>query len=80
MKVSYDKDEDILMLVLSNKKTDDSYETDSGIVSVTDDGEPVIIEIFNATNLLKDINKNLPVKVKRDIFTDQPAITHQIKR
>ena len=49
MKVRYDKDEDILMMVLSKKKIDDTHETEFGTVSVSEKGEPVLMEIFNAS-------------------------------
>ncbi|MBI3103361.1 hypothetical protein HYZ05_00305 [Candidatus Daviesbacteria bacterium] len=35
------------MIQLSNKKIDDSYETENSVVSVDKDGEPVLLEIFN---------------------------------
>lgn len=40
-KISYSEDVDILMIQLSNKKIDDSYDTDNMIVQVDKDGELV---------------------------------------
>ncbi len=82
MKVHYDKDEDILMLVLSNKKIDDSYETETGnIVSVSEDKEPVMIDIFKASKFLKDLGKVIPKSIQKKVWSDQSsiAIPHRIK-
>lgn len=73
MRVRYDKEEDILMIELTKKKVDDAYETNNMIVHVTSQREPVLLEIFNATTFLKDINKTLPIKVKESIFSETPA-------
>jgi len=82
MKVHYDKDEDILMLVLSDKKIDDSYETKEGnIVSVAEDREPVMIDIFRASKFLKDLGKAIPKKVQRQIWFSQSyvVVPHRVK-
>ena len=68
MKVHYDKDEDILMLVLSNKQTDDSYDTDFGIVSIDKKGEPVLLEIFHASKFFNMTSKVLPKEIKQKFF------------
>lgn len=81
MKAHYDKDEDILMLTLSNKKIDDSYETDNGIVELAKDGEPVILTIFKASNLLKNLGKVIPNNLQRKFWLNEPNVTipHKIK-
>lgn len=81
MKVHYDKDEDILMLILSNKKIDDSYETESGnIISVAEDREPIAIDIFKASEFLKDLGKAVPASIKKELWQDMPvSIPHRIK-
>lgn len=70
MKVHYDKDEDILMIVLSskNKKIDDTFETEFGNVSVTENGEPVILEIFDAKKYFAQQSKVLPREIKQKFF------------
>ncbi len=68
MKVRYDKNEDILMIQLAKKKIDDAYETENMIVHVTANREPVLLEIFDATKFLLDLNKTLPPKTKSAIF------------
>lgn len=83
MKVHYDKDEDILMLVLSNKKIDDSYETENGnIVSVAKDREPVMIDIFQASKFLEDLGKVVPKNVQKQVWPkteSSAAVLHRIK-
>lgn len=82
MKVHYDKNEDILMLVLSNKKVDDSYETEEGnIVSVSKDREPVMIDIFKASKFLKDLGNAIPKNMQKQFWSNQSsvAITHKIQ-
>ena len=81
MKAHYDKNEDILMLTLSNKKIDDSYETDNGIVEVAKDGEPVILTVFKASALLKNLGKVIPKNLQRKFWSSEPAIAipHRVK-
>lgn len=81
MKAHYDKDEDILMLTLSNKKIEDSYETDNGIVEIAKDGEPVLLTIFKASELLKDLGKVIPKNIQRKFWFSEPAISipHRVK-
>lgn len=80
-KISYSEDVDILMIQLSNKKVDDSYETDDMIVSVTEDGEPVLLEIFNGKRYLKELGRITPKNLKREIWEGRSstAIPHKIK-
>lgn len=68
MKVHYDKDEDILMLILSQKKIDDSYETENSIVSISEEGEPVMLEIFGAMKFFAAESKALPKEIKQKFF------------
>lgn len=80
-KINYSKDVDILMIQLSDKKVDDSYETDYGVVSVSEDGEPVLIEIFKASVFLKDLGKAVPKSVQQEIWSQPPvAVPHQIRK
>lgn len=71
MKVKYDENEDILMIVLSNKKAklDDTYETDYGLVGVTEKGEPLMIEIFEASKFFAKESKVLPKEIKQKFFS-----------
>lgn len=69
MKVHYDKHEDILMIQLVNKKIDHAYETESMIVHVTENKEPVLLEIFDAKKFFALESKILPRKIKQEYFT-----------
>lgn len=68
MKVHYDKDEDILMIVLAKKKIDDTWETENSLISVTEKGEPVLLEIFNASKFFAAESKVLPKEIKEKFF------------
>ncbi len=68
MKVHYDKDEDILMIVLAQKKIDDTIETENSLVSVTEKGEPVMLEIFEASQFFAAESKVLPKEIKQKFF------------
>lgn len=71
MKVRYDKDEDILTIVLAKKgqKIDDTYETENSLVSVTEKGEPVLVDIFNASKFFAEESRVLPQEIKRKFFS-----------
>lgn len=69
MKVRYDKNDDILMVVLNRKKIDDTYETENGFLSVTEKGEPVLLEIFNASKFFAEEGKVLPKEIKEKFFS-----------
>ena len=50
MKIRYDPDADVLMLVLRNNPPGDAIEEPGGvIVSYGEDGEPVSVEFLNAS-------------------------------
>ena len=68
MKVRYDKKEDILMIELMRKKVDDAFETENMIVHVDKDRQPVLLEIFNASQFFKEEAKILPTEVKQKFF------------
>ena len=68
MKVHYDKDEDILMIRLNDKKIEDSYDTDNGIVEVAKDGEPVLLTIFKGSVFLKNLGKAVPKSIQNKVW------------
>jgi len=70
MKVHYDKDEDILMIELARKKIDDTIETEHSLVSVTEKGEPVLLEIFDASKFFAEQGKVLPKEIKQKFFAN----------
>jgi uncharacterized protein YuzE len=79
-KITYSEDVDILMIQLSNKKVDDSYDTDQMIVQVDKTGEPVLLEIFQGKKFLENISRALPQKIKQEIWPKTPtSIAHHVK-
>lgn len=78
-RITYSEDVDILMIILSDKKVDDSYDTDQMIVQVDKEGLPVILEIFHGREFLKDLNKALPKRIREDINPHPTSIAHRIK-
>lgn len=79
-RISYSPDVDILMIQLSNKKIDDSYETENSVVSVDKDGEPVLLEIFNGKKYLKELGKSLPKDIRQEFTGEFTAVAHQIRK
>lgn len=79
-RISYSPDVDILMIQLSDKKIDDSYETKNSVVSVDKDGEAVLIEIFNGKQYLKELGKTLPKSVQDELTGQFTAVSHQIRK
>lgn len=71
MKVRYDRDEDILTIVLAKKgqKIDDTYETENSLISVTEKGEPVMVDIFNASKFFAEESRVLPKDIKQKFFS-----------
>ncbi len=45
-----------------------TWETESGLVSVTEKGEPVLLEIFNASKFFAAESKVLPKEIKEKFF------------
>lgn len=68
-KISYSEDVDILTIQLSDKKIDDSYETDYGVVSVSKDREPVLVEVFKAGEFLRGLGKTAFRSVPKEIWS-----------
>lgn len=76
-RIIYSKDVDILTIQLSDKKIDDSYDTEISIISVDRDGEPVLLEIFNASKYFKELGK-IALKNKKS-SPSSVATPHRIK-
>lgn len=58
------------MIQFSNKKLDDAYDVGNMIVQVAKDGEPVLIEILDASQFLKQVTSKLPTKIKQEILNE----------
>jgi len=69
MKVHYDKQEDIFMIELNEKKVDHAYENKHMIVHVSEDNEPVLLEIFKAAKFFAEESKVLPSEIKEKFFS-----------
>ena len=69
MKLKYNKQDDILVIEYSKDKIDDVYESNNMLVSVNSDKEPVLIEIFKASDFLSEASKSLPRDIKKSVFT-----------
>ena len=52
MKISYDREQDIMMLELSNQKIDHAEQTGQIIAHFTKKDKPVLLEILDASNFL----------------------------
>ena len=68
MKLKYYKEDDILVMSFSDKPEDDSYELDNAILEVSEDKEPVSLEILHASNFFNLASKQLPKEVKEKFF------------
>ncbi len=75
-KISYSPDVDILMIQLSDHKVDDAYETDRMIVHVDKNNEPVLLEIFNGKQYLKELGKSLPKDIKQELSGQFAIVSH----
>jgi len=57
MKVRYDREVDILTMELSDKKIDHAEEAGPMIIHLNDQGEPVLLEILDASEFLAQLIK-----------------------
>lgn len=68
MKVKYYKEDDILVLKLSEKPIDYAEESNWVIVHFDESKEPVRIEILDASRFLKEESRVLPREIKDKYF------------
>ncbi len=57
MRISYDRDADILMIEISDEDIDYAEEAGPMIIHFSKDGKPVLIEILDASEFLAEITK-----------------------
>lgn len=69
MSAKYYKEDDLLVIKLSKKPYKVAEKMGSFVVHYSKDKEPVLLEILNASKLLKETSKALPKSVIRDIFS-----------
>ena len=68
MKLKYYKDDDILVMKLSDNPIDYAHESNMVIVHFDKNDKPVRLEILDATRFLKEESKALPHQIKQDYF------------
>jgi len=71
MKVSYNRESDVLLIQASEAKVDYAEEMDPIIVHFTKDGKPVLLEILDASEVISEVakigmktKKSTPVELK----------------
>lgn len=69
MSSKYHKEDDLLVIKLSNRPFKAAEKIGSFIVHYDKKREPVLIEILNASRLLKETSKALPKEVRESIFS-----------
>lgn len=79
MKINYSSKDDVLMVELGKGSIDYAEQTGNIIVHFSPKREALLLEILDASKLLKDLNKALPGNVKREIFTQPQTIAHRVK-
>jgi hypothetical protein len=68
MKLKYYKEDDIMVMKLSDKPIDYAEESNWVIVHFDVNDKPVRIEILDANRFLTQVCKALPKEVKREFF------------
>ena len=69
MKAKYKKDADLLEIRLSKKHYEYAKQEGDFIVHYSKQNQPVLIEILNATEFLKNTNKSLPKEIQKQVST-----------
>jgi len=64
MKVSYNRESDVLMIQVSEAKVDYAEEMGPIIVHFTKDGKPVLLEILDASEVISEVAK-IGMKAKK---------------
>lgn len=68
MKVKYYREDDILVIKLSQELYDHAEMQGNFVVHFTKDKRPVRVEILDASQFLKEESKALPLDIKKRIF------------
>ena len=69
MKVRYDREEDVLMIKVSDESIDYAEEIGPMIVHFTKEGKPVLFEIMDATEFLANMAPNQLIELERARLT-----------
>ncbi len=67
-KFRYDKEDDVLMVWFSKKPVDYAEQEKNLIIHFSKESKPVLMEILDASEFLKETTKILPLKIKQQIF------------
>ena len=67
-KFTYEKEDDILMVELTNKPIDYAEQTGDVIVHFSPSREAVLLEILDASKFLKAQSKVLPKEIREEAF------------
>lgn len=80
MKFKYNKEDDILLIELNDKKIDYAEQAGDFIVHFSPQREAVLLEILDASHFLKQAATKLPKKVLETIMPPSyPAVFHNTK-
>ena len=69
MNAKYYKEDDLLVVKLSNKPFEVAEKVGSFIVHYDNKREPVTVEILNASKFLKETSRALPKSVRQNILS-----------
>jgi len=72
MKVSYDRDSDVLLIMVSEAKVDYAEEMGPIIVHFAKDGKPVLLEILDASEVISEVAK-IGMKAKKPTPVELPS-------
>ena len=68
MKFKYEKEDDVLLVELNKKPIDHAEQSGDLIVHYSSKREAVLLEILDATKFLKEVSKDIPPKIRQQIF------------
>lgn len=72
MKVSYNRESDVLLIFVSEDKVDYAEEVGPIIVHFTKEGKPVLLEILDASEVIAEITK-IGMKTKKPTLMELPS-------
>lgn len=72
MSVKYYQEDDLLVIKYSNKPFKAAEKIGNFLVHYDKSKKPVLVEILNASKLLKETTKALPKALREEIMTSNP--------
>lgn len=67
-KLRYDREDDILMIWLSKESVDYAEQEKNIIIHFSKENKPVLLEVLDASDFLKETAKRLPPDIRQQIF------------